>query len=354
MLLGAVKNYLNNLKVFKKDLFYTSNLLRILGMLNKKIYVGPLKVNIDITNKCDMQCVMCWYHSPYIRNKKNKNEFHISLDKFKEIINDLKNLHTKIILLCGEGEPFLHPQIFRIIEIIRKNNMEVEIMTNCYHLNEVQIKYLAKFRIKKILVSLHAATPYTFKRIRPNRNDVDFYKIINNIKFLKKTSATKIYLINVISSLNIREIPKMLQLGNKLKIDRIVFKPLVLSEELPSSLKIPLRIKKDFVKTKNTYTIYNVSNNINKYIKHLLTSNLTLNKRKITKVEKILPCYIPWTLSTIDLNGNVIGCVYSKKLLGNIYKDTFSSIWFGKEYSIFRRGNFCPQRCLGKIVYPSL
>ena len=131
-----IKNYINIIKNLKSNhLFDPMNILRILGMsIRSKAIVGPLKVTIDITNLCDMGCTMCWYHSPNLPEKENKiNEFH--LEMFAELVKKLKNLHTKTIMLTGEGEPFTHPNIIEMIKIARKNSFDIEIMTNAYYLD---------------------------------------------------------------------------------------------------------------------------------------------------------------------------------------------------------------------------
>ena len=351
------------LKNVKKELLSPSNFLRILGIITKKALIGPLKVNIDITNKCDMNCIMCWYHSPYLKSQDNLIS-HISLERFKNLVKELKRIKTKIILLAGEGEPLLHPNLEEMIEFIRKNSLDVEVMTNGYYLNREKIAYFKKIKLKKIIVSLHSPDVYTFKEIRPLKTKDDFNKIIDNLSFLRSlkesSNRPQFFIINVISSLNCRRVFEMTKLAQDLQADKILFKPLVLSSQLPKSLELTFQDKKElFINLNKILKITAISNNINDYLMTIRRglkpddSNTQLEKVKLTNYP--FACYIPWTQSAIELSGNVLGCVYSKKrVLGNIYRDSFIDIWFGKEYNLFRKGIFCPRKCLGRAVYPLL
>ncbi len=64
---------------------------------------------IEISNKCDLTCPVCivW----------NENNYNMSMDEFKNIINGLieKEGTLELALLSG-GEPTLHPQFFELAE----------------------------------------------------------------------------------------------------------------------------------------------------------------------------------------------------------------------------------------------
>ena len=344
-------NYLRNLR--NEKLFTPSNLLRIFGILIRRPLIGPLKVNIDITDKCDMHCIMCWYHSPYLEKGNSANkDFFTPLERIKSLAKELKSIKTKIVMLCGEGEPLLHPHIEEMVEILRANSLEVEIMTNAHYLDKKRIDYFSKAGLKKIIVSLHTADFDTFNMIRPLKTKEDFEIIMGNLLYLKSVRSHKnipqFFIINVISHLNYHAVDKMAKLAEDLKVDKIIFKPLMLSSGLPEDLKLPceaidLLIEK--LQKISSKTI--IPNNIQDY-------KITLKKIYSGK-NFSLTCHIPFSQSVISLDGDIIGCVYAKEHnLGNINESSFANIWFGQKYSEFRKNYYCPQHCLGKAVYPLL
>ena len=66
------------------------------------------KIYIEITNKCNLNCTFCGE----VKRKKEK----ITLENFEEIIKKINN-YTDYIYLHVKGEPLLHPEIDKILEV---------------------------------------------------------------------------------------------------------------------------------------------------------------------------------------------------------------------------------------------
>lgn len=355
-----IKNTLTNL--VKDGIFTPTNILRAYGMFTKQTLVGPLKLTLDITDNCDMHCIMCWYHSFHLGNDQNSAPRFFPLERFETLLKELKAMHTRTIALCAEGEPLLHPQIREIVELCQRHSLNTEIMTNAYYLDRENIIFFKKAGVKKITVSLHSANSLTFEKIRPFKTKEAFEKIIENLLFLKdikgNSKEPRLFIINVISSLNYQDISDMAKLAEDLSASKVFFKPVSLIPGLPKYLELSKADKETLINSliklsKET----NTSNNIKNYLRFLhnkapAENNLRRLKKKPLPLSSPL-CHIPWTSSIINVRGDVIGCVHSKgEILGNIFKSSFKDIWFGKKYNLFRKAYYCPQNCSGKVVYP--
>jgi len=108
-----------------------------------------MKIAIDITNKCDLNCPYCYA----MKNYKNKwNTQDLTLINFSKIIN-LINSKNKISILGGE--PFLHPNIKSFIELLNKKKFnEVFILTNFLQNNIIYENILKNTNIK-LRISFH-------------------------------------------------------------------------------------------------------------------------------------------------------------------------------------------------------
>ncbi len=359
---------IDNLK--REHIFAPSNILRALGMLTKKVFIGPLKITICITNKCDMHCVMCGYHSPYLSKEKGPPQ-QIPLKKFLSLTKEFKRIGVNTVVITGEGEPFMHPNILQIIEGARNNSLEVEIMTNAYHLDKEKIKILINIGVKKLLVGLHCADIKTFQKMHPLKNERDFKRIIENlllIKDLRRNTRPSLFIYNVITGLNYNNINGMFRLAKKIGADKIIFKPVCLTPE-PTMDYIPpenelfkdaLKLPPSGIDIPNNISELDIPNNLGDYIKSIkydkrISGRTSDKTNHSNKLKRLNLCYIPWANSVITLNGDVLGCVYSyANSLGNIYKSSVADIWYGEKYNFFRKGTFCPLQCLGKAVYPLL
>ena len=96
---------------------------------------GPITVGWDITQMCNLRCKHCYATA----GKRSEKEF--SIDKVKQIIDELDSLGTVLIALAG-GEPLVRRDIFEIVSYIKSKGMEVFINTNGILIDEDKIKKL--------------------------------------------------------------------------------------------------------------------------------------------------------------------------------------------------------------------
>ena len=71
-------------------------------MMIYRIPKAPKVVQFGVTNKCNLNCVMC------TRDFFNLEEKHMSYSIFKELVDNLQGV--KEVILTGWGEPLLHPR----------------------------------------------------------------------------------------------------------------------------------------------------------------------------------------------------------------------------------------------------
>ncbi len=333
-----------------------SNIFRIAGIITKKAYVGPLKVTVDITDSCDMRCVMCWYHSPLIKKDEGSPAF-LPFARYRDLVREFRRMSTKTLVLCGEGEPLRHPDVEAMVEAARGAGLEVEVLTNAFYLDRQKTMAFKRAGVKKIVVSLHAGDADTYVKVRPLRPASDFDQIMDNLRFVKNGggNAPLLYLINVISSLNCGTVSRMSAAARELRADKVLFKPLKPAFAGCEQFMIPRMEKTGLIAEMERISAgMEMANNLDDFCLFLKRAG---RARGVGGIRESVPagpffCYMPWTQSVIALNGEVIGCVNASVSVGNIYRDSFKDIWFGKRSASFRKGGFCPYPCPGSVVYP--
>ena len=123
------------------------------GLLTGAIaYTGPFYVTIDITCRCNLHCVCCQFHSSLL-NIPSDGDKDIPYDLFKKLCNELKAMGTSQIILCGDGEPFLHPHLCDLISVAKVAGFHVMLFTNGTLLDETRLKYLIDLRLDILKVS---------------------------------------------------------------------------------------------------------------------------------------------------------------------------------------------------------
>ncbi len=96
--------------------------LETINRLRYKIPIRPRQVQIEITNRCNMDCPMCPREVLEIELE------HMEWGKFAAVVDKLT--HGEEITLTGWGEPFLHPRIFDMIAYCRERGHRVVITSN--------------------------------------------------------------------------------------------------------------------------------------------------------------------------------------------------------------------------------
>ncbi|GLC31336.1 radical SAM/SPASM domain-containing protein [Clostridium omnivorum] len=105
------------------------------------------KVYIEITNVCNLSCSFC----PITQRAP---EF-MNLETFENILLQIKP-YTDYIYLHVKGEPLLHPDIEKMLDLASEYGFKVNITTNGTLIGRVKDKILYKKSLRQVNFSLHS------------------------------------------------------------------------------------------------------------------------------------------------------------------------------------------------------
>ena len=143
--------------------------------LRNKIKNLPLEVTIEPNNICNLRCVMC----PYQRMKRKRET--MSMDLFKKIVDQAKELGCRDIHLTQYNEPFTDKLLFERIAYLNKKGMRSSFYSNGTILTKEIRKNVLENPPTIIRFSVDGATKETFEAVR--RGAV-YEKVVENIKAL--------------------------------------------------------------------------------------------------------------------------------------------------------------------------
>ena len=109
-------------------------------------------IDINVTELCNRKCIFC----PRIDDDFYPNQnLNISLNLIRKMATELKHIkYQGAIVLCGFGEPLLHPDIIEVVSILNKN-ARVEIVTNGDYLTPSIITDLVQAGAGYFVVSMY-------------------------------------------------------------------------------------------------------------------------------------------------------------------------------------------------------
>jgi len=143
------------------------------------------KAGLVLTGKCNFKCIHCYNENYY---KEQHSE--MSIDKWKNVINELKDLGCMEIMITG-GEPFLYPHIFEILSYLESHNIMFSILTNGTLLNERHIEALGQYKmLRNVTVSLYGTKDETYKKI--TRGSYTVATVAKTVSKLKKNKVNVI------------------------------------------------------------------------------------------------------------------------------------------------------------------
>ena len=155
--------------------------IELLGRV-ERIPSFPVSIQVEPTNYCNINCVMCG------RSKKRRSG-HMSMDVFKRIADESLTAGTIRICLYNMGEPLLNPDIVQFVAYFKERvrgfkfdppclPREIHIQTNGTTLNRDLSNGLMKAGLNHLSFSIDGATPEKFEEIR---RGASFSKVINNL-----------------------------------------------------------------------------------------------------------------------------------------------------------------------------
>lgn len=118
-------------------------------LLFKKRAAFPREIQIEITNRCNLDCDMC----PRLSLLKVP-EIDMSSETFQSILDSLKQ--PRSITLTGWGEPLMHPQFFSFVDDIhaRFPSCEIHFTTNAFLLDEDRVRKILLRPFTRVTFSL--------------------------------------------------------------------------------------------------------------------------------------------------------------------------------------------------------
>jgi MoaA/NifB/PqqE/SkfB family radical SAM enzyme len=303
----------------------------------KEVAPPPKSINVEITHKCNLNCIMC-------NRRLGIDNKDLSFDNFVKIINNFQKL--ELIGFMGLGEVFMNPDFLNMLNECDKRGIDTMFTTNAMLLTESKIKSLPK-NVKEIFVSIDSLDRELYKKIRIN-SDLDI--VIKNLKNLRKLRPEiKLTVQTLILKSNLKELQDFVKFAHELKADLNFIIPSVGLKEIED--QHPHLYIKEF----------------SKYLALAENEAKKLNVRLFSrpKQPEMNPSYVfcnePWRCPYIALNGNVFPCCFAYRtpepkapipeyycglkidfpaenyVMGNIFEQDFEKIWNNKKYRELRR-----------------
>lgn len=263
----------------------------------------PITLSLELVNRCNLACVMC-YTVEHSRPKRA-----LDIDAVARIFDECARHGLPALQIAGGGEPLVYKRADEVMRLARRADiMDVFLCTNGVLLDEAMCDFVIRERVARVVVSMDAATPETYTRIRGKNELARIEANVRRLVAMRRERGARLPLVRVsfcIQPDNRDERRAFLEKWRDV-VDYVDF------QELQDAAHV------DEVKALGFEAPV---------------------MRALPPLEKVY-CYYPFSMLSVWASGDVSPCCswYAKNLIvGNAHEKSLKEIWDGPEVAEIRR-----------------
>ncbi|MCO4773080.1 MAG: radical SAM protein [Deltaproteobacteria bacterium] len=311
-----------------------------------RAFVGPSTVQVDLTDACNQNCVVCWLHAPALseRNRARvKAEASLPWEVFTQLLTDLSAMGTQEIYFAGGGEPLVYKRAWDALAETVRRGFTASLHTNFSLVDDDGIARLLDIGVHHVTVSLWAGTKEAYAATHPGTKPDAFDAVTKRLAALNARKVdrpvTKLY--HVLTSENVGDVAAMLALAEDLGCDAVEF---AVADLVPGHTD-PYGVAPDAAKRVldllepltdravwRTPRVFGLTEVIARL--RAIASGRPADSDLVHRV----PCFAGWTYARVMADGRVIPCLKAHRVpSGNLHTSRFGDIWKGAKQASFRK-----------------
>jgi len=259
--------------------------------------VLPNRVTIELTNACNLNCVMCPRH--FMMGAIGR----MSWELYRKIIDEIANYPGVAMIPFFRGESMLHPEFVRMLVYARKRGVSpIQLATNATRMTAEIARAIVDLEIEFVSFSVDAIDQETYATIRRGG---DLKQVLENIEYFcdykrgKGQDKPEVQISLVRTEHNASEISRFVDHWRQ-RVNRVRIFEQHSSDGHFGSL---------------------------------------VSERHVPVFDKRLPCLKVFNEIAVYWNGQVALCCNDwdrKRIIGDLNKDTIADVWMNDTYKNIR------------------
>jgi radical SAM protein with 4Fe4S-binding SPASM domain len=275
----------------------------------------PVIAQVEAANYCNLACPLCLTTSI----TKARPRALLPLETFKRFVDECGD-YLLLLILWNWGEPFLNPDLIKMISYAKAKGIVVHTSTNGnVPLSVAQVEALVDSGLDSLVVAVDGASQKIYEQYRQGgRLDSVIVNIKNiiRIRSAKNSATPRINMRFVVMQHNEAELSAVRALASELGVDYFTLKTVDMHPDRGRELD-------------KTYAPGNS-----------VLRRYEYDKDTFTRKKRPFVCMRPWKRVTLEASGEVIPCEYDYKnqhSFGNIGQAGTLDTWKSKLSKDFRR-----------------
>ena len=312
---------------------------RFYALKSNKIYSLPIVILMP-HSRCNCRCVMCdiW--------KGNNNVKQLEERDVEKLLDSMSKLNTKLVVMSG-GEALMHPNFFRLCEIIKSRNIKITLLSTGLLLKKYATEIIDK--TDEVIVSLDGSRE-VHDKIRNIPNAFD--KLKEGVQELKRLNQNfKVTARCVIQKENFMDFPNIVDAAKEIGLDQISFLAADVTTdafnrpELWDDQKVgEVKLSRDELNKFKDVIESLITTHSNDFKKNFIAESPDKIRRFYHYYaayygESKFPemkCNAPWVSAVIEADGSVRPCFFHH-VIGDIRENSFAEIINSEKSISFRK-----------------
>lgn len=305
------------------------------GIVVGRPLLGPQTVHVDLTNACNAACITCWDHSPALDTPRSTQWKKQRIDPadFEALLEDLDGLGSvQAMILSGMGDPLVHPEVDRLIAMVKARGWHLTVLTNLVAAN---LETFPRSGVDQVLVGVHGATPDAYLKFHPGWTEAEFNTLCQGLRALK-AEGVKVKHVQVINRDTAPELIEMVDFGHTFGAERINYKLASLAEgtERSAITEVQRRwlAEAAIPEARARAEALGVATNLDLFARQVAAAaDFTVT----TPIEEI-GCFMGYVYTRITVEGDVLFCCNTEVKVGSLRDAKLSELWRGPAWQALR------------------
>ncbi|MEM5829510.1 MAG: radical SAM protein [Candidatus Aenigmatarchaeota archaeon] len=323
----------------------------------------PLTLELNITNKCNLLCKMCW-----LRSTNPNYDEEMKDEELARIIDEAIELGVKEFRFPGSGEPLMRKEIlFKLMKKIKERGGNGLLISNGTLFSEEDVKKMIEMKWDVLTISLDGPSPEINDYIRGVEGAFEgVVKTLNLIKKWKKKLREEYPWLRmnvVLTNKNYNKLEEIVMLASEFGFKEVLLQPMTIFSKEGEKLRIKnVESISDYLKAaERRAREFDIKTNFSSFIKSIIVERTNEMKKMIKEeIRKFddeflcVPCYEPFYNLVIMPNGKVGSCAISGgKTEVDVKNNSLKEVWFGPFFDEVRKNllkgklfPFCSHCCV--------
>jgi MoaA/NifB/PqqE/SkfB family radical SAM enzyme len=305
----------------------------------------PLTLELNITNKCNLLCKMCWLRSARPTHDEMEDE------ELLRIIEEAVEFGVREFRFPGSGEPLMRKDVlFKLMKRVKEGNGNGLLISNGTLFSEEDVKKLIEMEWDVLTISLDGPSPEINDYIRgvsgAFKNVMKTLDLIEKWKKRLKKEKPWLRMNVVLTNKNYDKLEEMMALAKKFNFKEFLLQPMTIFSEEGEKLKVENieNVSKYLIAAERRAKEFGIKTNMESFIRNAIIERTNEMERMIEEeIKKFdgflsLPCFEPFYNLVIMPDGKAGPCaIAGGKTEASVRNKSLKEVWFGQGFEEFRK-----------------